>query len=44
MNSYKHAGRNGAVSGSVVRVLLQVGAFLDESSAGGGQSLFLEVS
>lgn len=42
--TYKHASRDGPIAGGVVGILLQIGAFVNESLAGGTQSLLLEVT
>lgn len=42
--TYKHASRDGPVACGVVSILLEIGALVDESLAGGRQSLLLEVT
>lgn len=42
--TYKHASRNSPIAGSVVGILLQIRALVNESLARGTQSLLLEVT
>lgn len=42
--TYKHASRDSPIADGVVSILLQIGALVDESLAGGTESLLLEVT